>query len=116
MKLLGLSEDMLQLALMEENERVERSIVSSRRNVASYDSFPLPCPLFYFLDRRNRKYNKKALTIVGYDPSKEKVVAQLGEESFDDVYPLFYFLINFFSFSNILTLKRYTPPPETPLL
>ena len=40
MKLLGLKEDALKQALMEESARLELSIANSRRNLASYDPLP----------------------------------------------------------------------------
>eukprot|EP00026_Physarum_polycephalum_P015405 Phypoly_transcript_16077.p1 GENE.Phypoly_transcript_16077~~Phypoly_transcript_16077.p1 ORF type:complete len:242 (-),score=36.92 Phypoly_transcript_16077:69-794(-) len=69
MKLLGLSEDTLKQALLAESARLEQAIARRRRNVAS----------------RNRKDNKKALTVVGHDPSKEKAVNKLGEEALHEV-------------------------------
>lgn len=72
MKILGLSEGNLKQALYEESERLEQAIAKSRKSFAT----------------RNRKVNKKALTIVGHNPSKEKLVNQLGQEAFNDVHSI----------------------------
>jgi hypothetical protein len=71
MKLLGLKEDSLKKALSEENLRTEKKYMHTRKHLGS----------------RNRKENKKALHVIGYDPSKEKVIHQLGTEASKEMYP-----------------------------
>jgi len=63
MKLLGLEERSLKKALTEESIKLEMRIAQARKHV------------------RNRKDSRKALMVVGYDPSKEKAIQQLGAEA-----------------------------------
>jgi len=65
MKLLGLEEESLRKALIEEQLKLETRILQARNHLPS----------------RNRKTNKKALSIIGLDPSKEKVMNTLGAEA-----------------------------------
>jgi len=69
MKLLGLKESTLRKAISEENLRTEKRIMHSRKHLGT----------------RNRKDNKKGLHVVGFDPSKEKVINQLGSEASKEI-------------------------------
>jgi hypothetical protein len=65
MKRLGIEEESVRQALIDEQVKLEKKIQQTRNHLAS----------------RNRKTNRKALTIIGFDPSKEKIVSTLGEEA-----------------------------------
>lgn len=69
MKILGIKEASLRKAISEENLKVEKRIMHSRKHLVS----------------RNRKDNKKALHVIGHDPSKEKIIHQLGAEATKDI-------------------------------
>lgn len=73
MKRLGLKEETFRKALSEENLRIEKRIMHSRKNLGT----------------RNRKENRKALHIVGFDPSKEKALHQLGSEASKEIEEIF---------------------------